>query len=61
MINTLSAQTADPIDSFIVMIRKIVSGKTTPKSGHSGRMYHNVKQVVPDANNPVGENIFSGI
>jgi len=33
----LSAQTADPTDYFIAMIRKIESGNTTPKSGHSGK------------------------
>ena len=42
MINKLSAQTVDPIDSFIVMIIKIESGKTTPKSRHIERMDHNV-------------------
>ena len=42
MINKLSALTVDPIDSFIVMIRKIESGKTTPKSRHIERMDHNV-------------------
>jgi len=54
----LSDQTADPTDSCIVMIRKIESGKTTPKSGHSRRMDQYVRQVVPDANNyKVGKNI----
>jgi len=39
------------------MSRKIESEKTTPKS----TMDHNVRQIVPDANNTIGKKIFSGI
>ena len=54
MIIMLSVETADPIDLFIVMIQKIKSGKM-PKSEHNGRIDHNIRQVVPDADNTVGE------